>query len=99
VIDKLGGYVPVLFMISGFLSLVGSGLVIQTVQNRMRRSGVRLPRAISVLGLFRQMSQYSKLAVREGWSPLLGWIPFPLQIAAVVLFFRGIYLVKVLRPH
>ena len=94
-----GGYVPVAFICFAFLLMICSGLAIQTTRSRMQRSGIRIPRAVSVFNLFQQMNQYTKLARREGWNPVLGWLPLPLQITAVVLFFRGIYLIKFYRTH
>ena len=98
-ISRFGGYVPVALIFLAFVLVICSGLAIRTAQKRMQRVGVRTPRAISVLSLFRQMDQYGKLARREGWSPILGWLPLPLQITAVVLFFRGIYLIKLYKAH
>jgi hypothetical protein len=94
-----GGYTPVAFICLAFLLMICSGLAIQTARSKLQRIGIRTPQAVSVFSLFRQMNQYIKLARREGWNPILGWLPLPLQITAVVLFFRGIYLIKVFKTH
>jgi hypothetical protein len=94
-----GGYTPVAFICFAFLLMICSGLAIQTARSKLQRFGIRTPQAVSVFSLFRQMNQYIKLARREGWNPILGWLPLPLQITAVVLFFRGIYLIKVFKTH
>jgi hypothetical protein len=98
-VNRFGGYVPIAFIVLAFVLMICSGLAIRAAQKRMQRVGVRTPRAVSVLSLFRQMNQYGNLARREGWSPILGWLPLPLQITAVVLFFRGIYLIKLYKTH
>ena len=98
-VNRFGGYVPIAFIVLAFVLMICSGLAIRAAQKRMQRVGVRTPRAVSVLSLFRQMKQYGNLARREGWSPILGWLPLPLQITAVVLFFRGIYLIKLYKTH
>ena len=98
-VNNFGGYSPIAFIVLAFVLMICSGLAIRAAQKRMQRVGVRTPRAVSVLSLFRQMNQYTELARREGWNPILGWLPLPLQITAVVLFFRGIYLIKLYKTH
>lgn len=99
ILKLFGGYTPVAFICFAFLLMICSGLAIQTVQSRMRRSGIRIPHVVNVFSLFRQMNQYTQLARREGWNPVLGWLPLPLQFTAVVLFFWGIYLIKLYKTH
>lgn len=91
---RLYVYVAVAHIALAFFLMASSGVVIQTVRTRLQRNGIGVPRAVSTIGLFRLARQYSQLAKRKGWSPVLGWLPFPLQVFAFFLLFRGGYLIK-----